>query len=94
MGKTFQVHGVHRWTTLNSGRDYEEDQHMTLINPFVKSSRRKLVIARILYKKIVIKLCLDYCQYSRVCNNGKRIVIELLWIVLSVIFAYFHLKYG
>ena len=67
---------------------------MALINPFVKSSRRKLVLARILYKKVVIKLCLDHCQYSRVCNNGKKIVIELLWIVLSVIFAYFQLKYG
>ena len=67
---------------------------MALINPFVKSSRRKLVLARILYKKFVIKLCLEYCQYSRVFNNGKRVVIELLWIVLSVIFAYFQLKYG
>ena len=24
-----------------------------------------------------------------VCNNGKRVMIELLWIVSSVIFAYF-----
>ena len=62
---------------------------MSLTNPFVKSVWNKLVLACILYKKIIIKFFLDYCQYSRVCNNGKRVVNELLQIVLSVIFAYF-----
>ena len=67
---------------------------MALINPFVKSAWNKLLRAYILYKIIVIKFFLDYCQYSRVCNNGKRVVIELLRTVLSVIFTYFQLKYG
>ena len=47
-----------------------------------------------LCKRIIIKFILDYCQYSRVCNNGKRVMIKLLQTVLSVIFAYFQLKYG
>ena len=46
-----------------------------------------------LCKRIIIKFFLDYFQYSRVCNNGKRVVIKLLRTVLSVIFAYFQLKY-
>ena len=72
----------------------EEGRHVALTNPFVKSALNKLVLACILYKKIVIKFFLDYCQYSRVFNNGKRVVNELLQTVLSVIFAYFQLKYG
>ena len=36
-GKTFQVHGVHRWTMLIRGRNYEEGQHVALINLFVKN---------------------------------------------------------
>ena len=55
---------------------------MALKNHFVKSAWEKLVIACVLYKRIVIKFFLDYCQYSWVSNNGKRIVIELLQIVL------------
>ena len=67
---------------------------MSLVNPFVKSAWNKLVIACVLYKRIVIKFFLDYRQYSRVCNNGKRAMIELLRTVLNVTFAYFLLKYG
>ena len=67
---------------------------MALINPFVKSAWNKLVLACILYKIIVIKFFLDFCQYSRGCNNGKRVVMKLLQTVLSVIFTYFQLKYG
>ena len=47
---------------------------MALINHFVKSSWDKLVLSCVLYKRIVVKFFLDYCQYSRVCNNGKRVV--------------------
>ena len=67
---------------------------MALINPFVKSAWNKQVLACILYKRVVIKNFLDYCQYSRVCNNGKRVMIELLRSVLNVKFALFQLKYG
>ena len=55
---------------------------MALINHFVKSVWDKLVLACVLYKIIVIKFFLDYCQYSRVCNKGKMVVIEFLRIVL------------
>ena len=55
---------------------------MTLINHFVKSAWEKLVLASVLYKRIVIKFILDYYQYSRVCNNGKRVVTKLLRTVL------------
>ena len=51
---------------------------MALINHFVKSAWDKLVLACVLYKRIVIKFFLDYYQYSRVCNNSKRVVTELL----------------
>ena len=61
---------------------------------FVKSVWNKLVLACNLYKRIIIKFFLDHCQYSRVCNSGKRVVIKLLRTVLSVMFAYFQLKYG
>ena len=66
-GKTFQVQGVHWWKTLIQGCNYEEGQHLALINLFVK-----------LWNNLV-----------PVCNNGKRVVIKLLRIVLNVIFAYF-----
>ena len=36
-GKTFQVLGEHRWTTLIRGCNCEEDQHVALINPFCKT---------------------------------------------------------
>ena len=55
---------------------------MALINHFVRSSWDKLVLACVLYKIIVIKFFLDYCQYSRVCNKGKTVVAELLRTVL------------
>ena len=55
---------------------------MALINRFVKSAWGKLVLACVLYKIIVIKFFLDYCQYSRACNNGKRVMTELLQTVL------------
>ena len=88
------VQGVHRWTTLSRGRDCEEGRHVALINHFCKKCLEQTSSSMYLCKRIVIKLILDYCQYSRVCNNGKRVVFELLQTVLSVIFAYFQLKYG
>ena len=51
---------------------------MAFINHFVKNVWDKLVLACVLYKIIVIKFFLDYFQYSQVCNNGKRVVTELL----------------
>ena len=66
---------------------------MALINPFCKMFLEQTSSRMYLCKRIVIKLILDYCQYSRVCNNGNRVMIELLRTVLSVIFAYFQLKY-
>ena len=71
-GKTFQVQGVHRWKTLFRGHNYEEGQHVALINHFVK-----------LWNNIV-----------PVCNNGKRVVIELLQTVLNVISHIFNLNMG
>ena len=83
MGQPFQVQGLHRWTTLKRGCDCEEGRHVALINHFVKSAWDKLVLACVLYKRNVIKFFLDYCQYSRVCNNGKRVVTEHLRTVLA-----------
>ena len=40
-------------------------------------------VKSILYKRIVIKFFWDYCLNSRVCNNGKRAVIGLLWAVIK-----------
>ena len=51
---------------------------MALINHFIKSVWDKLVLACVLYKRIVIKFFLDYFRYSWVCNNGKRVMTELL----------------
>ena len=62
---------------------------MALINPFVKSDWNKLVLGCICVKIIVIKFFLNYCQNSQVCNNGERVVIELLRTVLRIILAYF-----
>ena len=67
---------------------------MALINPFCKKCLEQTSSSMYLCKRIVIKFFLNYCRYSWVCNNGKRVVIELLWTVLSVIFAYFQLKSG
>ena len=69
-GKTFQVQGVHRWTTLIQGRNCEERQHVALINLFVK-----------LWNNLVL-----------VCNDCKRVVIELLRTVLNVISHFFNLN--
>ena len=33
-GTSFQVPGLHRWTTLRRGRDPEEGRHVALINLF------------------------------------------------------------
>ena len=38
----------------------------------------------ILYKRIIIKFFWDCCLSSRVCNYGKRVVIELLWAVIKL----------
>ena len=76
MRQPFQVQGLHRWTVLRRGRDCEEGRHVALINHFVQSAWDKQVLACVLYKRIVIKFFLDYCPYSRVCNNSKRVVIE------------------
>ena len=35
-------------------------------------------VQSIFYKRIVTKFFWDYCINSRVCNYGKRVVIELL----------------
>ena len=51
---------------------------MALINPFCKKCLEQTSSSMYLCKIIVIKLFLDYCQYSWVCNNGKRVMIELL----------------
>ena len=40
-------------------------------------------VKSVMYKRIVIKLFWDYCINSRVCNYGKRVVIELLRIVIK-----------
>ena len=61
---------------------------MTLINHFLRSAWDKLVLACVWYKRIVIKFFLDYCQYSRVCNKGKRVVIKLL---RTVLMYYYHI---
>ena len=82
MGQPFQVQDLHWWMTLRRDRDCEEGHHVALINHFVKSAWDKLVLAYVLYKIIVIKFFLDYCQYSRVCNNSKRVVTELLRTIL------------
>ena len=39
-------------------------------------------VKSILYKRIVTKFFWDYCLNSRVCNYGKRDVIELLQTVI------------
>ena len=40
-------------------------------------------VKSILYKRIVTKFFWDYCLNSRVCNYSKRVVIELLRIVIK-----------
>ena len=55
---------------------------MASINHFLKSVWDKLVLACVLYKTIVIKFFLDYCRYSRLCNNGKRVVTKLFQTIL------------
>ena len=46
-------------------------------------------VKSILYKRIVTKFFWDYCLNSRVCNYGKRVVIELLQTV--IIHFLFHI---
>ena len=67
---------------------------MALINPFCKNCLEQTSSSMYLCKKVVIKFFLDYCRYIWVCNNGNRVMIELLRTILSVIFAYYQLKYG
>ena len=55
---------------------------MVLINRFIKSVWDKLVLACVLYNRIVVEFLLDYFQYSRVCNNCKRVVTKFLRTVL------------
>ena len=55
MGQPFQVQGLHRWTVLRRGSDCEEGRHVALINFCKKGYWDKLVLASILYKRIVIK---------------------------------------
>ena len=40
-------------------------------------------VKSILYKRIVIKFFWDYCINSRIYNYGKKVVIELLRIVIN-----------
>ena len=42
-----------------------------------------------MYKRIVTKFFWDYCLNCRVCNYGKRVVIELLGTVIKRFF--FHI---
>ena len=44
---------------------------MALINPFYKKCLEQTSSFMYLCKRIIIKFSLDYCQYSRVCTNGK-----------------------
>ena len=54
-GKTFQVQGVHRWTTLIRARNCEEGQHVALINLFVKLWNNLVLVCNNC-KRVVIKL--------------------------------------
>ena len=65
---------MYRETTLLQGRDYEEGQCVALILPLSNI---------FVYKRIVNKFFWGYCLNSRVCNYGKRVVIELLWTVIK-----------
>ena len=40
-------------------------------------------VKSILYKRSVIKFFWDYCLNSRLCNYGKRAMIELLHAVIK-----------
>ena len=40
-------------------------------------------VKSILYKRIVTKFFWDYYINIRVCNFGKRAVIELLWTIIK-----------
>ena len=40
-------------------------------------------VKNMLYKRIVTKFFWDYCLNSRVCNYGKRVVIEFLRTVIK-----------
>ena len=44
---------------------------MALINPFYKKCLEQTSSCMYLCKRTIIKFSLDYCQYSRVCSNGK-----------------------
>ena len=48
-------------------------------------------VKNILYKRIVIKFFWDYCLNSRVCNYGKRAVIELLRNVINCFTFIFYI---
>ena len=48
-------------------------------------------VKSILYKRIVTKFFWDYCLDSRVCNYGKRVVIELLWTVIKRFIFIFYI---
>ena len=48
-------------------------------------------VKRILYKRIVIKFFWDYCINSRVCKNGKRVVIGLLRTVIERFIFIFYI---
>ena len=64
---------MYRETAFLRGRDCEEGQHVALSNIFVK-----VFCIKGFYKKIL----LDYCINSRVCNYGKKAVIEPLRTVI------------
>ena len=49
-------------------------------------------VKSILYKRIVTKFFCDYCLNSRICNYGKRVMIELLRIVIKFLFSYIRFK--
>ena len=77
-GKTFQAQGVHRWTTLFRGRNCEEEQHVAMINLFVKLWNN-LVLVSNNYKRIVIELLwtvLNVISYIFNLNMDKWIPVN------------------
>ena len=45
---------------------------------------------RVLYKRIFIKILLDYCINNRVCNYGKRVVIgPLRTVIIHFLFIFY-----
>ena len=54
-GKTFHVQGVHQWTTLIRGRNFEEGQYVALLNLFLKLWNNRVPVSNN-GKRFVIEL--------------------------------------